>query len=84
MVETSFYAAFVTEFFARNVISSVRVRSEYETMQRTSEKKKKKKKKKKKIYIYILFIIFAQNIYCGHVIPWKTSFARQLAILNTK
>ena len=32
----------------------------------------------------ILFIIFAQNIDCGHVIPKKTPFPRQLAILNTK
>ena len=38
-------------------------------------------KKKKKM---ILFIIFAQNIDCEHVIPGKTSFARQLAILKTK
>ena len=32
----------------------------------------------------ILFIIFAQNIDCGHAIPKKTTFPRQLAILNTK
>ena len=31
----------------------------------------------------ILFIIFAQNIDCGYAIPRKTSFARQLSILNT-
>ena len=37
-----------------------------------------------KYELLTLFIIFVQNIDCGHVIPRKTSFARQLAILNTK
>ena len=32
----------------------------------------------------ILFNIFAQNIDCGHVIPRKTSFVGQLAIMTTK
>ena len=32
----------------------------------------------------ILFIIFAQNIDCEHVISKKTTLPRQLAILNTK
>ena len=32
----------------------------------------------------ILYIIFAQNIDCGQVIPKKTTFPRQSAILNTK
>ena len=57
--------------FARNVISNVSLRSEYETISKQWDRGLQKCKKKK-----ILFIIFAQNIECGYAIPRKISFAR--------
>ena len=79
-VETSFYASFVKSVFARNVISSVSLRSEYKTMCMQLCRGLQKCKE----MILHVFKYFAKNIDCGHVIPRKASFALQLEILYTK